>query len=68
MLFGCMKWNKIFTFISQYLQDKRLLFITVGEALLAGTPTSTESEPHAGQGYGFLCPVELNFNFRKSPE
>ena len=27
MLFGCMKWNKIFTFISQYLQDKRLLFI-----------------------------------------
>lgn len=49
MLFGCMKWNKIFTFISQYLQDKRLLFITVGEALLAGTPTSTESEPHAGQ-------------------
>ena len=49
MLFGCMKWNKIFTFISQYLQYKRLLFITVGEALLAGTPTSTESEPHAGQ-------------------
>lgn len=31
MLFRCMKWNKIFTFISQYLQDKRLLFITVGE-------------------------------------
>lgn len=45
-----------------------ILFITVGEALLAGTPTSTESEPHAGQRYGFLCPVELNFNFRKSPE